>query len=156
MKKRIDGETHYFIIQCNRWVETTKEMHDDFYRFVWKHYYNPMKKENKCLCTYAYYCKGDCETCKYYHNTSPSVYDLDAPTGGDDVTEEVEYRELKSAIYKAVGENVSCGIEMLDMMLESMTIGMMAEKLGISTASVHRRRDRIRREAQKVVDEFYK
>lgn len=155
MKKIINGVERYFIIQGEKWVECSKEIHDDYYRYTWNHIYNPQKRAGVCSCTRGYYCKGDCETCRYYHCSAPSIYDIDVPEKTD-ITESSEYEALRTALFHAAKEAVEGGDIILGMMIAEMTLEEMAGELNISTSAVQRRKERIRKAARKVADEFKK
>lgn len=160
MRKVIDGEVHYYIVQGDCITECNRETYLVYYQEVWRTNYNRMHRQGLCSARSAYVCRGDCVGCCYRIEPMESLeYKREIgyePVHYEDIVERIEKKMLVEAILAKVKENVDNGDVILQMKADEHTIAEIAENLGITMSMVYRRMQKIRELAIQVAEDFEK
>ena len=160
MRKVINGEIHYYIVQGDCITECDRETSLVYYREVWRTNYNRMHRQGLCSARSAYVCRGDCIECCYRIEPLESLeYQIQRgyePVQYESIAEQVEKKLLVEAILAKVRESIENGDVILQMKADEHTIAEIAENLGITMSMVYRRIQKIRELATKVAEDFEK
>lgn len=149
MRKVINGEVHYYIVQGDCITECDREAYLTYYREVWRTVYNRMHRQGLCFARSAYVCRGDCVGCSY----RKEIMDFEPPET-ESVEEIVDKRILVETILARVKEDIESGDEILRMRAGSYTIEEIAKSLGITMSMVYRRMQKIRAIATEIAKKF--